>query len=60
MKGQCLNSSWALRTAEAGLLVAMGHFLLLLLAWLPDKTMEQVTLWLNAKGGAGFWNLQDS
>lgn len=55
-----MNSSWALRTAEAGLLVAMGHFLLLLLAWLPDKTMEQVTLWLNAKGGAGFWNLQDS
>ena len=31
----------------------MGHFLLLLLAWHPSETLEQVTLWLRAKGGAG-------
>lgn len=38
---------------KARALVAMGHFLLLLQAWPPDETMEQVTLGLSAKGGAG-------
>lgn len=42
------DSSRGLKGPEPGLLYAVGHFLLLLLAWLADETTEQVTLWLSA------------
>ena len=52
-KERAVDSSWALRSPEPGQLGAMDHFLLLLLAWLPDETVEQVKRWLSAKGRAG-------
>lgn len=39
--------------SRARVVRCMGHFLLLLLVWSPDETMEQVTQGLSAKGGAG-------